>query len=940
MGTDIIALVAETEASLLGFIIGAVVTAPPIYNSGGLVCIVDDFAVANPTEWGSIGVALLVAVEQEAKNGRKGYAPSSSLRAAAGSLVCVVGGHMKDTNKTRAQLIEELSLLRQQLAARPSTAAHHEQTQATLLSLSSVVQASIDSIVLADLTGKILDVNEATLKMYGTNDKGDLIGKNTLELIALADRQRAVTYFQEVLAQGHLKGREYQVLLKSGATIPVELSAALLKDAAGTPLGLVGITRDISERKQMEEALRQSEARFQRIATNFPGGMIFQFLLRPDGSVAFPYVSPNARDLYEMEPEEIQRNAARVFALVHPEDRAGLDQSIALSAQTLSPWCWEFRLITASGILKWFRGVSRPEWQANGDILWDGLVTDVTDRKRAEEVLREQAQIIDQIHDAVIATDLAGSITTWNKGAERLYGYTAEEMRGHSIARLYPVEDRDILQHEVIAPLTEKGHHEVEVRARTKTGAHVWVQLSLALLRNQAGVPYRMIRYAMDITERKQAEEAAQQEAQITAALAQVGRELIGSFDTLALLQRLCQLITEVLKSDCSHALLWQPQTGVYVPMASHGHAPEQWEALRTLMVSAAFLNDLLAQLEHEEVVSLEVAKLQSLPLGVFAQQSGLTYMLVTTVRRGTKIIGLLTAAYREHPAPFTPQAVRMLRGTGRLASVALEKARLLEELQQANQTKSEFLATMSHELRTPLSVVIGYTDLLLEGDFGPTTAEQNAALQRVRSAASQEVELITTLLDLSRLEAGRVRLTIAAVDIPALIAELRQETENGKRKPGLHFEWRVAPEVPLLWTDRFQLKVILTNLISNAVKFTERGSVLVAVSPSEGGVECSGTDTGSGIAPEVQAVMFEMFRQGDSATVRHYEGVGLGLYIVKHLLELLHGTIVVESAVGKGSTFRVRIPHGSQRTSERVETGPALGLQPLRAEGQAGKGH
>ena len=201
-------------------------------------------------------------------------------------------------------------------------------------------------------------------------------------------------------------------------------------------------------------------------------------------------------------------------------------------------------------------------------------------------------------------------------------------------------------------------------------------------------------------------------------------------------------------------------------------------------------------------------------------------------------------------------------------------------------------------------------------------------------------MELITTLLDLSRLEAGQVQVNLTEVDIQELIAELRQETESSRQKPGLHFEWRVAPEVPPLWTDRFHLKVILTNLIGNAVKFTERGSVMVAVYPHEGGVEWWVTDTGSGIAPEVQAVMFERFRQGHGAAARHYGGVGLGLHIVKCLLELLHSTIVVESEVGKGSTFRVRIPQGSKRTRERAEIDPAPGPQPLGAGGQAGKGH
>jgi PAS domain S-box-containing protein len=143
------------------------------------------------------------------------------------------------------------------------------------------------------------------------------------------------------------------------------------------------------ERARTTEALRQSEARFRRLAANFPGGMIFQFLLRPDGSVAFPYISPSCRELYELEPEEIQRDPSLIMNIVHPEDRAAFQQSIARSAQTLTPWRWEGRAIIKSGALKWFQGTSRPELQPNGDILWDGLLMDITERKRMEAELAQ-----------------------------------------------------------------------------------------------------------------------------------------------------------------------------------------------------------------------------------------------------------------------------------------------------------------------------------------------------------------------------------------------------------------------------------------------------------------------------------------------------------------------------------------------------------------------
>jgi signal transduction histidine kinase len=233
-----------------------------------------------------------------------------------------------------------------------------------------------------------------------------------------------------------------------------------------------------------------------------------------------------------------------------------------------------------------------------------------------------------------------------------------------------------------------------------------------------------------------------------------------------------------------------------------------------------------------------------------------------------------------------------------------------LEELEQSSRLKSDFLATMSHELRTPLQIMMGYTDLLLEGDFGSLTEEQLSALQPVDRSARELFDLISATLDASRLEAGRLPVEVSAVDVNHLTAELEEETKDlASAKPGLTLEWHLAEGLPELHTDRTKLKVVLKNLLGNAIKFTEQGGVTTEVSARDEGVEFCVMDTGIGIAPDIQPVIFEMFQQGDSSATRHYAGAGLGLYIVKRMLDLLGGTVTVESEVGKGSSFRVWMP-------------------------------
>ncbi|MGB7023662.1 MAG: PAS domain S-box protein [Candidatus Acidiferrales bacterium] len=532
---------------------------------------------------------------------------------------------------------------------------------------------------------------------------------------------------------------------------------------------------------------------------------------------------------------------------------------------------------------------------------------DISDRKRAEEALRETNQkltaIIDGSSLAIAILDLDTRVQIWNPAAERIFGWSAAEVLGSPLP-VVPEDAQEFfrkLHNEVIDGLGVSG---LEVVAQRKNGTRFDVSISRAPWRDASGAVCGTVDMIADITERKQAEEALRSSEERIHLLLDSTAEAIYGINV----QGECTLVNRACLRMLGYAEAADLLGRNMHEVAHHSWTDGSSHSAEDCMIFRSFRK---GEGTHDDDDVLWRADGTSFPVEYWSYP----------VRQKNQVVGAVVT--------FLDITVR------KRDEEALRSAK--EQAEEANRAKSEFLANMSHEIRTPMNGILGMTQLTLETRLNN---EQREYLGMVKSSADSLLTLLNDILDFSKIEAGKLDLDLSPFALRESIGEALKALGHLAHRKGLELAWHVDVGVPTwLVGDSGRLRQILVNLVMNAIKFTERGEVVVSVkvkskTPQEVELHFSVRDTGIGIPAEKRKLIFAAFTQADSSTTRKYGGTGLGLTISQALVNMMNGSIWVESEPRKGSMFhftaRLKVPEASFVPPEVVEPGALRGLRAL----------
>ncbi len=407
-------------------------------------------------------------------------------------------------------------------------------------------------------------------------------------------------------------------------------------------------------------------------------------------------------------------------------------------------------------------------------------------------------------------------------------------------------------------------------------------------------------------------------------ALGDVSRALSSTLDLDTVLQTIVSRASQLAGTDACSVFEYDEATEAFHLRATH-NLDEEVVALarRTPIRKGEGVQGFMA-VTHQPVQISDIAEEDAYrgPLRDILLRTGTRALLAIPMLREAELIGGLTVA-RKTPGEFSPEVIELLKTFATQSALAIQNARLFREigdksrqLEVASQHKSEFLANMSHELRTPLNAIIGFSEVLAEGMFGEVNEKQTEYLRDILESGQHLLSLINDILDLSKVEAGRMELELTDFDLPQAISNALTLVRGRSARRDIALHQAVDLRLGQILGDERKIKQILLNLLSNALKFTpEGGRVDVRASVADGMAEISVTDTGVGIAPEDQEAVFEEFRQVGTAD-KKVEGTGLGLALSRKFIELHGGRIWVKSQVGVGSTFTFTLPVRSDRTN------------------------
>jgi PAS domain S-box-containing protein len=542
---------------------------------------------------------------------------------------------------------------------------------------------------------------------------------------------------------------------------------------------------------------------------------------------------------------------------------------------------------------------------------------DVTKDKQAFAAQAYLAAIVNSADDAIIAKNLDGVIQSCNAAAERLFGYSSEELVGRPVRILIPPE-RQLEEDDILAKLRrgERVEHFETIRV-AKDGRRLELSLTISPVRDESGAIVGASKIGRDITALRQAEaermRLLQEQVLVTDTLNRVGAIVASALDRGKVVQAVTDAATELttaefgaffynLVNEAGESYSLYTISGVPRDAFSSFPMPRNTDVFAPTFAGSGVVRS--ADITQDSRYGRN-APHHGMPPGHLPVRS---YLAVPVKGPAGDVIGGLFFGHSS-PGRFAEQHERLALGIASWASVALENARLYASVQDASRIKDEFLASLSHELRTPLNAILGYARMLRAGIVAPD--KKDKAIDTIERNASSLTQIVEDVLDISRIVSGKIRLNVQSVEFPEIVRSAVDAVVPAADAKGVRIETALDPHAAPVSGDPERLQQVLWNLLSNAVKFTNRGGrVHVRLERVDSHVALTVSDTGIGIAREFLPHVFERFRQADAGIARERGGLGLGLSIARQLTEMHGGTIEVSSGgLGQGATFRLKLP-------------------------------
>lgn len=827
-------------------------------------------------------------------------------------LVAIVTGLLTGA-ASLAGVVAFMVLLRRHLAARTVAARlvaeQGERLRTTLASIG-------DAVIVTDTEGRITIMNAVAESLTGWT-KEDATGQPLdvmFRIINQETRQPVENPATRALREGVIAQLANHTVLiaRDGTERPIDDGAAPIRCKDGEVVGCVLIFRDITERRKAERLIEDARAYAENIVNT-----VREPLLVLDAHLRVVTASRSFCQMFQVTPEETQGQfiydlgnrqwdipaLRKLLEEVVPQDKTLNDFEVEHNVPNIGH---RVMLLNARRVYR----------QGNHTELVLLAMEDITDRKHGQAVERRLAAVVESSEDAIISKSLDGIIQSWNAAAERLFGFTEAEAVGRHISIIIPA-DRSSEEDHIIARIRagERIEHFDTVRQRSN-GQCIPVSLTISPVRNDAGQVIGASKIARNISDRKQAEEKLREsERQLTVEVEAMNRlyELVSRLlvcrDLITAMNEVLDATITLVGSDMGNVQLVNAENGMLEIVAHRGFTQEFLDHFRYVGVDEetacgramksgkrVIIEDVQTDAEHAPHLHIAISEgwhgVQSTPL----------------MSRKGEVLGMISTHYRKPHRP-AERDLRILDLYARQAADFIERIRAEQALRDAGRHKDEFLAMLAHELRNPLAPIRNAVQIMRL--TGGNTEASHATFEMMDRQVSQIVRLVDDLLDMSRISRGKIELRRGRVELASVVNHAVEAARPYSESMGQELTATLPPTPIYLNADPTRLAQVVGNLLNNACKFTQRGGhIRLSVEREGEQAVLRVCDDGIGIAADQLRRIFGMFVQVDTSLERSASGLGLGLTLVKNLVEMHDGTVEVHSAgTGQGSEFVVRLP-------------------------------